>query len=118
MDEIRHHPLASRTMAETAEWLINNATWSDRVGNRYGMTREQLAFWLRIKHERNARKRIKELRDAGWIVLCIPGHNGQQQVFHRSVPWNPVRYWPVSKARPLTCPHCGWRYCARDGEPK
>jgi hypothetical protein len=105
LDAVHHAASVTPAMAQTADVLIGMATWEDRKANRYGMTRERLAFWLRIKHEKNAGKRIKALRDAGWIVLCLPGHNGQQQVFHRSVPWDPVTKWSP------TCGYCQFRHC-------
>jgi len=54
--------------------------------------------------ERNVSARLKACRAAGWLVLCTRGQKGVQQTYHRSVPWDPVRFWTKTP-----CPRCGGR---------
>lgn len=100
LDEVRSRPdvpkRVKRLLAEVAE-----GTYVVKARNLYGITHEELSRRLGIDRS-NVKRATWWAIDAGWLVVCERGHNGRQQTYHRSVPWDAPRYWAK---RP--CEKCG-----------
>lgn len=86
---------------------VAEATFINKARNEYGITQAELARRLDVDLS-NVKRATWEALDLGWLVLCQAGHKGHQQVFHRSVPWDPPRRW---SKRP--CERCGGHLTVR-----
>jgi hypothetical protein len=106
MDEVRSRPdipkRVKRLLLEVAE-----GTYVVKVRNLYSITHVELAERLGVDLS-NVKRATWWAIDAGWLVICVRGHNGRQQVYHRSVPWDAPRYWHT---RP--CETCGGYFTVR-----
>lgn len=103
IDEVRARPEIPRRVKRLLVTLVENGTYRNKKMNQYAATREVLAGILEIS-TRNVQRSLVTAVDDGWLVVCVRGQKGRQQVYHRSVPWDPPQRWTV---RP--CPTCAWR---------
>ncbi len=106
VDEVRYRPdipkRVKRLLLEVAD-----GTYVVKARNLYSITHEELARRLRVDRS-NVKRATWWAIDAGWLIVCQQGHNGRQQTYHRSVPWDPPRYW---HRRP--CEGCGGNLTVR-----
>lgn len=100
IDEVAHRPDLSKKVKRLL-LAVADATYVSRKRNEYSITQVELARRLDVNVS-NVKRATWEAIDLGWLVLCQPGHNGRQQVLHRSVPWDPPRYWSRTP-----CERCG-----------
>lgn len=100
IDEVGHRPELSKKMKRLL-LTVADATYVSRKRNEYCITQVELARRLDVNVS-NVKRATWEALDLGWLVLCQSGHNGRQQRFHRSVPWDPPRYWSRTP-----CERCG-----------
>lgn len=103
LDEVLFRPEIPRRVKKMFTALLEHGTYRNKAMNQYACTRTRLAELLEID-ERNVQRSIVWAIDTGWLVICVRGQKGRQQVYHRSTPWDHPRYW---KAKP--CPTCQWR---------
>lgn len=86
---------------------VADGTYVNKRRNEYAITQTELARRLDVDVS-NVKRASWEALDAGWLVLCVRGRNGRQQVLHRSVPWDPPRHWSKTP-----CPRCGGHLTVR-----
>lgn len=106
IDEVGHRAGLSKKVRRILI-AIADATYVNKRRNEYGITQAELARRLDVDAS-NVKRATWEALDLGWLVLCQTGHNGRQQVFHRSVPWDPPRHWSKTP-----CPRCGGHLTVR-----
>jgi hypothetical protein len=91
-----------RVLAEIA-----NATYINKAKNTYSITHEELARRLQIDVS-NVKRAVWWAIDNKWITVCVRGHHGRQQVYHRAVPWDAPRWWHRTP-----CPTCDGLFTLR-----
>ena len=97
---VRQDPDLTSGARNAAAWLVHDAPRRRERGNTYVMGRADLTGSLGVSPS-TAKRMRRELEVAGWIVRCGGVGRGRPQRWHRSTPWDHVRFWGLKP-----CPRC------------